>query len=122
MRAMGHRPSLIAATLPEHYDTTFVDNDRELAKLAPGLAVLAVYWQRRFTPHRCQDRNTRWDSCRLRKSARAVPDVFGGRERNDQQVADRQDQIAQSGADPDHVIDLVEDEQRDEDDQGRVGP
>jgi hypothetical protein len=48
MRAMEHRPSLIAATLPEHYDTTFVDNDRELAKLAPGLAVLAVYWQRRL--------------------------------------------------------------------------
>ena len=38
MRAMGYRPSLMAPTLPEHYDTTFLNTDRDLDKLAAGLA------------------------------------------------------------------------------------
>ena len=39
MRAMGYRPPLTAPTLPEHYDVTFLNTDRDLDKLASGLAV-----------------------------------------------------------------------------------
>lgn len=38
MRAMGHSPALMAPTLPEHYDVTFLNTDRDLDKLASGLA------------------------------------------------------------------------------------
>lgn len=38
MRAMGYRPSINDPALPEHYDPAFLNTDRDLDKLATGLA------------------------------------------------------------------------------------
>lgn len=38
MRAMGHSPSITGSVLPEHYDAAFLNTDRDLDKLAVGLA------------------------------------------------------------------------------------